>query len=106
MESADSPVSYQPATEASVEADAGRSGGHRRTMLLLGFLTLAAVAAMVPLADRRFNRSRYDVDAMAAAFAARLKDAVDLDAARDDLAQVVSRALEPTHVTVRVVRYD
>jgi hypothetical protein len=75
--------------------------------------TLAAAALFNPLrrrvqraVDRRFNRSRYDADEMAAAFAARLKDAVDLDSVRDDLAHVVSRALEPTHVAVRVVRYD
>ena len=35
-----------------------------------------------------------------AAFVARLKDAVDLDAVRDDLAGVVSQTLEPAHVSV------
>jgi hypothetical protein len=75
--------------------------------------TLAAAALFNPLrrrvqraVDRRFNRSRYDADEMVTAFAARLKDAVDLDTVRDDLAQVVNRALEPTHVAVRVVRSD
>jgi hypothetical protein len=37
---------------------------------------------------------------MVAAFAARLKDAVDLDAVRDELASVVYRTLEPAHVSV------
>jgi hypothetical protein len=32
--------------------------------------------------------------------AARLKDAVDLDAVRADLASVVTKALEPAHVSV------
>ena len=50
--------------------------------------------------DRRFNRARYDADRIAAAFAARLKDAVDLDMVRDDLASVVQQALEPAHVSV------
>jgi hypothetical protein len=50
--------------------------------------------------DQRFNRARYDADQMVAAFAARLKDAVDLDAAQADLASVVQRALEPAHVSV------
>jgi phosphoglucomutase len=50
--------------------------------------------------DRRFNRARYDADQTMAAFAARLKDAVDLDAVRDDLASVVTKALEPAHVSV------
>jgi phosphoglucomutase len=69
--------------------------------------TLAAAALFNPLrqrvqlrVDRRFNRARYDADQMVAAFAARLKDAVDLDAVRDDLAGVVHQALEPAHVSV------
>jgi hypothetical protein len=71
--------------------------------------TLAAAALFSPLrrwvqraVDRRFNRARYDADAAVAAFAARLKDAVDLDAVRDDLADVVHAALEPAHVSVWV----
>jgi hypothetical protein len=69
--------------------------------------TLAAAALFNPvrrrvqrIVDRRFNRTRYDADQMVAAFAARLQDAVDLDSARDDLAAVVYRALEPAHVSV------
>jgi len=69
--------------------------------------TLAAAALFNPLrkrvqlvVDRRFNRARYDADQTVAAFAARLKDAVDLDAAQADLASVVQRALEPAHVSV------
>jgi hypothetical protein len=50
--------------------------------------------------DRRFNRDRYDADQTVAAFAARLKDAVDLDTIRDDLTGVVQTALEPAHVLV------
>ena len=69
--------------------------------------TLAAAALFNPLrqhvqraVDRRFNRARYDADKTVAAFAARLKDAVDLDAVRDDLASVVHEAVEPAHVSV------
>jgi hypothetical protein len=69
--------------------------------------TLAAAALFNPLrrqvqriVDRRFNRSRYDADQMVAAFAARLKDAVDLDSIQRDLASVVRQALEPAHVWV------
>jgi hypothetical protein len=49
--------------------------------------------------DRRFNRARY-VDAAVAAFAARLQDAVELDAIREDLARAVQSALEPARVWV------
>jgi len=50
--------------------------------------------------DRRFNRARYDADQIAAAFAARLKDTVDMDSVCYDLAGVVHEALEPAHVSV------
>jgi hypothetical protein len=69
--------------------------------------TLVAAALFHPVrrrvqraVDRRFNRARYDADRMVAAFAARLQDAVDLNSAREDLAAVVYRALEPAHVSV------
>ena len=75
--------------------------------------TLAAAALFNPLrrrvqqlVDRRFNRARYDADQTIAAFAARLKDTVDLDSVRDDLASVVDRALEPAHVSVWISRPD
>jgi hypothetical protein len=54
--------------------------------------------------DRRFNRARYDADHTVAAFAARLKDAVDVDSVRADLAAVVDRTLEPAHVSVWIRR--
>jgi hypothetical protein len=41
-----------------------------------------------------------------AAFAARLKDAVDLDTVRDDLAGVVQQALEPAHVSLWISQRD
>jgi hypothetical protein len=73
--------------------------------------TLAAAALFNPLrvrvqrvVDRRFNRARYDADRTVAAFAARLKDAVDLDSVRDDLAGVVNQALEPAHISVWISR--
>jgi hypothetical protein len=75
--------------------------------------TLAAAALFNPLrrrvqkaVDRRFNRARYDAGQTVAAFAARLKDAVDLDAVRDDLASVVHQALEPAHVSLWISQRD
>jgi len=73
--------------------------------------TLAAAALFNPLrrpvqraVDRRFNRARYDAAQTVAAFAVRLKDAVDLDSVRDDLAAVVQQTLEPAHLSVWISR--
>jgi hypothetical protein len=69
--------------------------------------TLATAALFNPVrhriqrtVDRRFNRARYDADQMVTAFAARLKDAVDLDTVQADLTSVVQRALEPAHLSL------
>jgi hypothetical protein len=75
--------------------------------------TLVAAALFTPLrrrvqrvVDRRFNRARYDADRTVAAFAATLKDAVDLGAVRADLLDVVNRSLEPAHVSVWVREHE
>ena len=77
------------------------------TPVAVAAATLAAAALFNPLrrrvqllVDRRFNRARYDADQMVAAFAARLNNAVDLDATGHDLANVVHQALEPAHVSL------
>ncbi|MGH2851479.1 MAG: hypothetical protein ACRDLP_12765 [Solirubrobacteraceae bacterium] len=69
--------------------------------------TLAAAALFNPLrvriqriVDRRFNRARYDAEATVAAFTARLRDAVEIDAIRADLLDAVNRAVEPSHASV------
>jgi hypothetical protein len=84
-----------------------------KTPVAVAVATLAAAALFSPLrrrvqriVDRRFNRGRYDTDAIVAAFAARLKDAVELDLVRHDLADVVRQALEPAHVSVWMSERD
>jgi hypothetical protein len=79
------------------------------TPVAVAVATLAAAALFSPLrqrvqrvVDRRFNRARYDADQTVAAFAALLKDAVDLDSVCDDLAGVVQQALEPAHISIWV----
>jgi hypothetical protein len=69
--------------------------------------TLAAAALFNPLrlrvqrlVDRRFNRSRYDAEAIVTAFTLRLRDAVDLDTVCGELLLAVDRAVEPAHASL------
>jgi hypothetical protein len=66
--------------------------------------TLTAAAAFQPLrrrvqglVDRRFNRRRHDAVGIIDAFAARLRDQVDLDALHAELLGVVDQTMQPTH---------
>ena len=83
------------------------------TPVAVAAATLAAAALFSPVrrrvqrrVQRRFNRARYDADQTVAAFAARLKDAVDLDTICQDLARFVQTALEPAHVSVWTSRRE
>jgi hypothetical protein len=69
--------------------------------------TLIAAALFSPLrrrvqrvVDHRFNRARYDADQTVAAYAASLKDTVDLESVREDLTRVIQRALEPSYLSL------
>src|SRR5271157_505130 len=78
-----------------------------RTPVAVAASTLVAAALFSPLrrrvqhvVDRRFNRVRYDADQTVAAFAAQLRDAVDLDTVRADLLAAVNSAVEPAYISV------
>jgi hypothetical protein len=69
--------------------------------------TLAAAGLFAPLrnrlqrlVDRRFNRARYDADALVARFAARLRDQIDVDTVLSELATAAGGSLQPAHVSV------
>jgi hypothetical protein len=69
--------------------------------------TLAAAALFNPLrrrvqrvVDRRFNRSRYDAEAIVAAFALRLRKAVDLDTVHREMLAAVTGAIQPSHASL------
>jgi hypothetical protein len=77
------------------------------TPVAVAAATLAAAALFNPVrrrvqraVDRRFNRARYNADTTITAFAAHLRDAVDLDTVRTDLLAAVQAALEPAHASV------
>ncbi len=77
-----------------------------RSPAVVAAATLAAVMLFNPVrhrvqraVDKRFNRARYDAEATIAEFAARMRDAADLDEIRSDLLAVACGALEPAHVS-------
>ncbi len=54
------------------------------------------------LVDRRFNRARYDAEALVSAFAARLRDAVEPETVLGELSTAAADSLEPAHLSVWV----
>jgi hypothetical protein len=69
------------------------------TVLLgLGYATL--VRRVQATVDRRFNRRRHDAGRVIDAFAARLRDQVDLDALHSELLAVVDQTMQPTRASL------
>ncbi len=77
--------------------------------LLVAGSTLAVAALFTPArrriqvaVDRRFNRSRYDVERVMAEFADSLRDRIDPDGALEDWAEVVNETMQPASITIWV----
>ena len=84
----------------------GGLGGRPPSWAVAG-LTLAVAAAVQPahrriqrVVDRRFNRRRYDAARTVEAFAARLRDQVDLRALHGELLAVVDQTMQPTSASL------
>jgi hypothetical protein len=82
-------------------------GATQGDTLAVAASTLLAAASFQPLrrriqdlVDRRFHRTRYDAERMAAAFTERLRDQVDLEAVTGHLGATTREAVAPRTMTL------
>ena len=52
------------------------------------------------MVDRRFNRARYDAEAIGAAFSVHLREAIDLETVRHQLLLAVGGTVQPAHASL------
>jgi hypothetical protein len=85
----------------------GQLLGRQNSSLAVAGATLAVAALFRPgrrriqrAVDRRFNRRRYDTARTIEAFAARLREQIDLDTISTELVAVVVQTMEPTQVSL------
>ncbi len=78
-----------------------------KTPVAVAASTLAVAALFNPLrrrvqraVNRRFNRARYNAEAVVATFTARLRHSVDLDTVQGELVNAIHDVFEPAHVSV------
>jgi hypothetical protein len=92
---------------AAVVLGLGQLLGGRQSSLVVAGATLAVAALFQPArrhvqqaVDRRFNRRRFDAARTIAAFSARLRQEVDLDALSVELLAVVEETMQPTQASL------
>jgi hypothetical protein len=92
-------------TYAVVVLGLGERVGQRSGVVAAATLAVAAVFGparrrLQQVVDRRFNRRRYDAARTVTAFAARLRQQVDLDALSAELLAVVEATMQPTQTSM------
>jgi hypothetical protein len=70
------------------------------TTLIVAALFLPARGRLQSIVDRRFNRRHYDATRTVEAFSARLREQIDLDTLRSELASVVGDTMQPASASL------